>query len=213
MTPLSLCWSCGQPGVCELVCPACNTLQKPPSEFFEFFGFTEALVLDTAELQKRFYELSRQLHPDHYTLKTVEERACSLESTSILNDAYRTLRDPVKRAEYVLKNHGYPIGEQRGSDVPPELLEEVFELNEALDEIRHGDESVRPRLEEADRKFKTLLAEADAELESESRNYDASKSEEVLRKIRGILNRRRYIQNLVSEVEKELLAAHGHVSD
>ena len=213
MTPLSLCWSCGQPGVCELVCPACNTLQKPPAEYFEFFGLPETLSLDTGDLQKRFYDLSRQLHPDRYTLKTVEERACSLEATSILNDAYRTLRDPIKRAEYVLNRHGFKNAEQRGNDVPPELLEEVFELNEALEEIRHGDESVRPQLEEADRNFRELLAAAGAELEREFQNYDTERSESVLKRIRGILNRRKYIQNLVSEVEKELLAAHGHVSD
>lgn len=213
MDPLSLCWSCGQPGVCELVCPACDTLQKPPAGFFEFFGLPESLAIDMAELQKKFYGLSRQLHPDLHTLKTAEERACSLEATSILNDAYRTLRDPIRRAEYVLHHHGLESSEQRSKDVPPELLEEVFELNEAMEEIRGGDESVRPQLEDADRKFREMLSESDAELEQEFRNYDNGRNDEVLKKIRGILNRRKYIQNLVSEVEKELLATHGHISD
>jgi len=199
--------------VCELVCPACSTLQKPPAGYFEFLDVPESLALDGPALQTKFYGLSRQLHPDLFTLKTPEERACSLEATSILNDAYRTLRDPIKRAEYVLKNHGFETSEQRSKDVPPELLEEVFELNEALEEIRGGDETVRPHLEEADRKFRGMLTESDSELEREFRNYDSSQSEEVLKKVRGILNRRKYIQNLVSEVEKELLATHGHIAD
>ena len=65
------------------------------------------------QLQSKFYELSRQLHPDRFARKPEPERQLALESSSFLNDAYRTLRDPVKRAEYVLKQQGFDIGEQR----------------------------------------------------------------------------------------------------
>jgi molecular chaperone HscB len=198
MEDLSLCWHCGQP-VRELFCPACRSLQKPPAGFFLFFGLDESLVLDESELQKRFYELSRKLHPDLYTRRDPQEREYSLEATAILNDGYRTLRDPVKRAEYVLTRHGFDMAEQRSSNVPPELLEEVFDLNMALEEIRGGDESARPELESAGTKFKAMLAEIDAELEREFANFD-------LQAVRGLLNRRRYIENLVRDVEKELAA-------
>jgi len=203
----ALCWKCGQPEICELVCPVCQALQKPPTGFFEFFGIPEQLALDVDDLQKRFYALSRKLHPDLYTLKTEAERLCSLEGTSILNDGYRTLRDPIRRAEYVLKVHGFEAGEQRSTNVPPELLEEVFELNEALEEIRGGDDSVRPQLESARNDFSEMLKSVDDELQQEFRTFDQTHSHEVLKKIRGILNRRKYIQNLVTEVEKELAAA------
>lgn len=198
MPPLSACWQCGQP-VRELFCPACQALQKPPAGFFQFFGLEETLTPDADDLQRRFYALSRQLHPDLFTRRQEREREYSLEATAILNDAYRTLRDPIRRAEYVLRNHGFDIGEQRTNNVPAELLEEVFELNEALEEIRGGDESVRPQLEDAKRKFDAMLAEIDADLEHEFQQFD-------LEKIRGILNRRRYIQNLVRDVNKELVA-------
>jgi molecular chaperone HscB len=170
----------------------------------------ERLSLDAGDLQRRFYDLSRQLHPDRYTRKSERERAYSEEATAILNDGYRTLRDPVKRAEYVLKNHGLDIGEQRSKNVPPELLEEVFELNMTLEEMRGGDSSVRPQLEQADQRFRGMLADIDGELEHQFRAFDASDEDErraVLDKIRAILNRRRYIQNLVSEVNKELAPA------
>lgn len=193
----SMCWQCGQP-VRELFCPACKALQKPPAGFFHFFGLEESLALDTDALQKRFYELSRKLHPDMYTRKSPREREYSLEATAILNDAYRTLRDPVRRAEYVLKNHGFDIGEQRSSAVPPELLEEVFELNEALEEIRGGDESLRPQLADAREKFTAMLGDIDHELSVEFEKFD-------LPRVRGILNRRRYIENLVRDVEAELV--------
>ena len=77
------------------------------------------------------------------------EQAEALEATSILNDGYRTLKDPVKRAEYLLKEEGFPIGEQRSKDVPPELLEEVFELNMMLEELKGGDDDARGQLESA----------------------------------------------------------------
>ena len=201
------CWQCGQP-VSSLSCPACGALQKPAAGFFLFFGLPERLSLDLDDLQKRFYSLSRQLHPDRFTRKGEQEREYSLEATAILNDGYRTLRDPVKRAEYVLKAHGLDIGEQRSKNVPPELLEEVFELNMALEEMRGGDESVRPQLENARDHFRKMLAESDAELEGTFRAFDEAPEGErggILNQVRSILNRRRYIQNLVSEVEKEVL--------
>jgi molecular chaperone HscB len=204
----SACWHCGQP-VSSLFCPACGSLQDPPAGFFTFFGLPEHLSIDTAELQKRFYELSRQFHPDRFTRKSPRERQYSLESTAILNDGYRTLRDPVKRAEYVLKRHGFDIGEQRSKNVPPELLEEVFELNMALEELRGGDGSVRPQLEKAGERFRGMLADVDGDLEHQFRAFDSAGDgkAEILAKIRATLNRRRYIQNLVGEVEKELAPA------
>src|ERR1700678_3561031 len=115
--------------------------------FFQFFGLDQKLCVDAETLQKRFYELSRQWHPDRFSRKSASEQAEALDATSILNDGYRTLRDPVKRAEYVLTEEGFPIGEQRSKDVPPELLEEVFELNMALEEMGGGDDSARPQPE------------------------------------------------------------------
>ena len=203
MDPLTQCWQCGQPAH-GLFCPACGALQKPPTGFYPFFGLDERLTLDLEDLQRRFYELSRKLHPDRYGRKPPTEQQHSEQATSILNDAYRTLRDPVKRAEYVLKHHGLDIGEQRSKNVPPELLEEVFELNMALEEVRGGDDSARPQLEEARERFTGMLAGVDSQLEVEFRRYDERQDPGTLQTIRGMLNRRRYIQNLVNEVEKEV---------
>ena len=201
----SSCWQCGQP-VSSLFCPACGALQRPSAGFFAFFGLPERLTVDLDDLQKRFYDLSRKLHPDRYGLRPAQEREYSLEATAILNDGYRTLRDPVRRAEYVLKQHGFDIGEQRSKNVPAELLEEVFELNMALEEIRSGDDSARPQLLEARERFRGMLADVDGELEREFWAYDESGAD-ALSKIRAVLNRRRYIQNLLNEVDKELSVA------
>lgn len=192
-----------------------------PKNYFAFFGLDPKLVVDGDVLQKRFYELSRQWHPDRFSRKGADEQTQALEATSILNDGYRTLKDPVKRAEYLLTEEGFPIGEQRSKDVPPELLEEVFELNMALEELKSGDESARPQLEEAKRNFVDLQTEIDRELDALFRKYDASESrsetaKQALHEVRGALNRRRYIQNLIRDVDKALspaLAATESIED
>ena len=178
--------------------------QTLPADYFELFGITRRLDIDEAALQRKFYELSRQFHPDRYAGGSAEEQSYALEATAQLNDAWRVFRDPVKRAEYVLKLEGFDIGEQRSKDVPPELLEEVFELNMMLEELREGDESTRPRLEQERGRFLELLAQVDSDLRNEFRRYDQAPGRAVLQAIRGILNRRRYIQNLVVEVERAL---------
>ncbi len=172
--------------------------------YFEIFGLDRKLTIDSGDLQKRFYELSRQYHPDRFQAKSSVDQQAVLDQSSLLNDAYRVLRDPVQRAEYVLKQEGFDIGEQRSKDVPPELLEEVFELNMALEELRSGDDSARPQLHEAQEKFIAMRNQVDSELPGLFAKYDASKDRAALAEIRGVLNRRRYIRNLVNEVEKEL---------
>lgn len=178
------------------------------SGYYELFGIERKLALDLPQLQKRFYELSRELHPDRFARKSEAERQNALDASSRLNDAYRTLRDPVPRAMYVLAEEGFDIGQQRGNDVPPELLEEVFELNMALEELRGGDESARPQLEAAGKNFQSMLAATGSQLESLFARWDADPAKDALADIRGVLNRRKYIQNLVNEVEK-----YVHVSN
>ena len=107
------------------------------------------------------------------------ERQVSENATATLNDGYRTLKDPIARAEYLLKEHGFDIGEQKSSNVPPELLEEVFELNMALEEI----ESSRPQLDEAEAGFIAMREELDRELDVEFAAYDLTQDRAVLERI------------------------------
>lgn len=176
-------------------------------DYYELFGIPRRLNLSLDELQKRFYELSRQLHPDRFMNRPEVERREALDKSSQLNDGYRTLKDPIRRAQYLLREEGFDIGEQRSKDVPPELLEEVFELNMALEEMRSGDDSARPQLEAAEKNFTGLLAGVDHELASLFSKYDESRSRDELTRIRSVLNRRKYIQNLVDEVHKTLSPA------
>jgi molecular chaperone HscB len=200
------CWQCGTPSGLSLFCQYCDSLQKPSSDYYRFFGLPRKLSLDRTDLQKRFYSLSRLLHPDRYTRRTGREQDYSLQATALLNDAYRTLKDPVTRAEYLLKLNGFESTEPRAKNVAPELLEEVFELNMALEELRAGDEEARPELQVAQDRFTAMRNELDRDLEDLFEEHDAAGSTETLERIRTLLDRRRYIQNLLSEVARELTA-------
>src|SRR5580658_9529702 len=156
--------------------------------YYEALGLEPKLALEADDLRKRFYERSRETHPD-LVGSAAEDRMAQL------NDAFRTLRDPVARAEYFLSERGI----QLSKDVPPELLEEVFELNMALEEIRGGDESARPQLDLARERFAGMQAEIDSGLVDLFARHDAEGSREVLDQILGSLNRRRYISNLLRD--------------
>lgn len=184
-------------------------MPRSSPDYYEFFGLDRKLTLDEAALKKRFYELSREWHPDRFSRKGIDQMQLAEQNTALVNDGYRTLRDPVKRAEYLLSEEGFPIGEQRSRDVPPELLEEVFDLNVALEEMRDGDESARPQLAAAKANFLEMRNSADGELNSLFARFDSAEPEsesarQALHEIRGVLNRRRYIDNLLRDVEKAL---------
>jgi molecular chaperone HscB len=156
-------------------------------DYFEFFGLEPKLALDLDDLQQRFYRLSREMHPDRFTRATAAERERSLDDSATLNDAYRTLRDPIARAGYLLERQGLKADSKQ---VPPELLEEVFALNEAREEQDQG------QIEAGRVRFEALRAQADAELGDLFGKFDAG-DPAAPRQIRAVLNRRRYIMSLL----------------
>src|SRR5580698_5409610 len=227
------CWSCGSMRAAHF-CESCGKVQPPaPSDYFSFFGLPFKLNVDVSALEKDFYALSRKLHPDLSagSGSNEKEQEWSLEQSSMLNDAYRTLKDPIKRTQYLLHLEGVELeeqsktatekaratGEAKKQVVPPDLLEEVFELNMHLEELRAqkkmGEDD--PALIEEIGKAKLSLEEKfDAlfnELKSEWKKWDAAVdggSDDEVIKIRDrmvdVLNRRNYIRNLVRDVNEAL---------
>ncbi|HZC21709.1 MAG TPA: Fe-S protein assembly co-chaperone HscB, partial [Candidatus Binatia bacterium] len=109
------CWSCGSMRAAHF-CESCGKVQPPaPVDYFTFFGLPPKLNLDVPALEKEFYELSRKLHPDLNARAGSNEQQWSLEQSSLLNDAYRTLRDPIKRTQYLLRLEGVELEEQSKS--------------------------------------------------------------------------------------------------
>jgi molecular chaperone HscB len=169
-------------------------------QYYDALGLAPKLSLDADDLKKRFYERSREWHPDRFARRGPDDQKKALDMTAMLNDAFRTLRDPVSRAEYFLEEHKLPPTKTP----PPELLEEVFELNMALEELRGGDASVRSQLADAEKRFVDMRLEIDRGLAGLFAIYDSRDDAAALAEIRAALDRRRYVSNLVRDVEKEL---------
>lgn len=229
------CWSCGSMRAAHF-CGSCGKVQPPqPVDYFTFFGLAPKLNVDVPALEKEFYELSRKLHPDLNARAGNLEQQWSLEQSSLLNDAYRTLRDPIKRTEYLLHLEGIVLEEQSKSAteqaratgqvkkqiVPPDLLEEVFELNMQLEELRMnqkmGEEDaslngeIRKHKDALEAKHESLLQELqgywkewDALLDRGPANGAPEERSAVLGKMVDVLNRRNYIRNLVRDVTAAL---------
>jgi molecular chaperone HscB len=174
------------------------------------------LRLDEDELEKSFYLLSRRSHPDYFMSATDRERQASLDRASLLNDAYRTLRDPVGRAQYLLSLEGYKEAEKKA---PPDLLEEVFELNMQIEEMKAakkmGDEDeigeARASLEEALAGLREKLGQIDENLfalfERWDRAIEAADETEKrasLDRMSEMLSHRSYIRNLVRDIREEI---------
>lgn len=188
------------------------------SDYFATFGLPRKLMIDISQLEQKFLQLSWKLHPDNFVNASERERELSLKRSSELNDAYRVLRDSVARIEYLLGIEGERIEGEKKQQAPPELLEEVFELNESLDELREAKESggdlieLKSKLESAEDNFEGKLKKVDAQLQSVAKDWDAAvdaSADTATRKklfscMNDLLNRRSYIRNLVTNVAKEL---------
>ena len=228
------CRTCGAGApVDEHFCPNCSRILAlgRHGDYFSFLGLPRALTIDTADLDRRYRELSRKFHPDFYYNATPTERLASLERSSYLNDAVRTLRNPVTRIEHLLAIEGLPSAgsEMRPADghgpggaapasgaVPPSLLEEVFALNEELDEIREMRESGRspqelaPRIAAAREPIEERRVAHEAQLQDLSARWDAvretgspDEKRAVLEALRERLLERNYINNLLATIDRE----------
>jgi len=201
------------------------------SSYFEIFSLPQHLVIDTAALEKSFYALSRRLHPDRFAGRLAAEQEAALAESSRLNDAYRTLKDPIRRTEYLLKLEGVELEEQsraatdqaraagtaKKQVVPEDLLEEAFELNMQLEEMRaatkmgEDDPQLRADLLAAKQSFDGKLAAADASLEALWTRWDsafdaadAAGKDAARDSMVALLNRRSYLRNLVRDVNEAL---------
>jgi molecular chaperone HscB len=220
------CWSCSVAhNESTLFCPDCSKIQPPTGgDFFSVFGIERRLNIDLAALEQEFHRLSRRLHPDRFVRSAENEKEWSLAGTALLNDAYRTLKDPLRRTEYLLKLEGAEVGASSadGSSaapvheqekVPADLLEEVFDLNMQLEEMRmakkfgQDDPELQESLQKAREKFEGLVSAVDRDLRAQWASWDSGDAvarQPAQRAMVALLDRRRFLSNLVRDVTEIL---------
>ena len=193
------------------------------SDFFAVFGLERRLVIDGAALQRRFYELSRRWHPDFHQAAPAEEQARVLEESARVNAAYRALRDPLARVEYLIRlEEGRETKEGAAvkPKAPPALLAEMFEIQEALEEARAGalDDATRAALAAQREALRGRLAEAEATIVGPlSRAWDAATASEraaALGALKDTLATRAYLRTVIDDLGAALgeTEEEGHVA-
>lgn len=214
----SLCSYCGASGVGGHFCTQCKAIQplSQGSDYFSFLDLPKKLQIDAAALEKSFYALSRQFHPDYFMNASAEERQASMERSSLLNDAYRTLREPVQRAKYLLALEGYKEAEKKSP--PADLLEEVFELNIQVEEMKAakkmGDEDelneARAALEETLANLNSRMQGLDGQMFALFDKWDAAidnatieqQKKAILDQMSELMSHRAYLRNLIRDIKE-----------
>lgn len=147
---MTTCWSCGEAPGADAFCERCGKVQPPRGEdAFAILGLPRTFAIDDQDLEQRYRDLQKKLHPDKFAAKSREERRASLERATSANEAYRVLRDPVRRAEALLRLAGVVLPTTDGGAnaasraVDPELLMEMLDAREALDHAKRAGDSAR----------------------------------------------------------------------
>jgi molecular chaperone HscB len=217
----SMCWHCQSEVTGEYFCDQCVKVQplSKESDYFTCFGLPRLLTIDPQALETKFYELSRTFHPDFFQRKTDAEQAISLSNSAFLNTAYRALKDPIRRTEYLVQLEAGSAKDIRTSP-PADLFEEILELQEDLDEFRtasaqgqasEGDR-LRTKLNGARRHLEERQQAMEAELlglftkwdelQSQGDHHQAVRAEKnaILKQMREILSNRTYLRNIVNDL-------------
>jgi molecular chaperone HscB len=215
----SMCWHCQSEVTGEYFCERCVKVQPVSKEtdYFTCLGVPRRLTLDPKKLEAKFYELSRTFHPDFYQTKSTAEQTISLSNAAVLNTAYRTLRDPIQRAEYLLALETGSVKDIRTSP-PADLFEEILELQDTLEEYRTSDrgsdqghqlraalqaeqEGLERRKEEMESQLRQLFADWDKLQDTgEATSPARAERNRILKQMRDLLSHRTYINNIVNDL-------------
>jgi molecular chaperone HscB len=189
-TSIGSCWSCHGPvDSVALFCHVCGAVQPPgPADHFQRLGLAARFDLEPAEIGRRYVAFQQRLHPDRFAGKSARERAIAEQHAVSLNEAYETLKDPLRRGSYLLQRAGRasPTAENRTIE-DPALLMETMERREALSEANSIDR---------------VAALAEAAATDEEKLLDALKAAfaaDNLNAATGQLTRLRYLRKFTEE--------------
>ena len=215
----SMCWHCQSEVSGEYFCDRCVKVQPVSKEtdYFTCFGFPRRLTIDQSKLEAKFYELSRAFHPDFYQNKSETEQTISLGNSATLNSAYRTLRDPIQRAEYLLDLEAGAVKEIRNSP-PADLFEEILELQDTLNEYRAADPTsgtgqqlhaklqaeqltLEQRKQDMESSLQQLFTDWDAlQDQGDATSHARAERDRLLKQMREILSNRTYVKSIVNDL-------------
>ena len=207
------CPSCARRQEPRLICSQCGAPLTADLDLFAALGLPRLLQIDIAELEGAYHDLGRRIHPDRFASASPELRDASLRATALVTRAYRTLCDPVSRGLYWLELHGHKLAENN-KQVPPDLAELVFEVQEQLSELRSAREKEGPGMREgmielsAKRaSLQGLMDELYAELVENFAEFDMGDGPDpgqYFAELKTILSKIAYLKTLLRDMDREL---------
>lgn len=230
----SMCWHCQSEMKGEYFCDRCVKIQPLSKEldYFTCFQLPRILNIDPDQLESTFYQLSRTFHPDYYSNRDPLEQEISLSNAALLNTAYRTLKDPIHRAEYLIRLEAGSVKDIR-STPPADLFEEILTLQEDLEEYRSSDpedsqtrDGLRHKLEQdlktleqrqedlesglfdLFKRWDALNTAREASSKPDTQGPDAKGLEQekdhLLTEMRELLSNRTYLRNIINDLAETL---------
>ena len=170
---------------------------------FERLGLAKRFGLDPAELERAYLARSRVVHPDYHSAGSDSELAASLELSAALNEAYNTLRDPFRRADYLLGLEGGPSASDH-KQMPPAFLAEMLEARERIEESRGKPAEVAKLDAEFGSRFETIMKQVGL-LFTKAEQFPAGDRERanLLTQVRGLLNAAKYVRGLLRDLHAD----------
>jgi molecular chaperone HscB len=220
----SMCWHCQSDIGGEYFCGQCVKVQplSKDIDYFSCLGLPRKLNIDTGRLELKYYEMSKAFHPDFYEGKSEMERAVSLANSAILNQAYRTLKDPIQRVEYLLRLEAGSAKDIPGK-APTDLFETILEMQEHLEELRAlksqnaSVEGVADRLKTEKSALEAKRAALESRLAELFHIWDRliektspdqpfkAEKEQALKEMRDILSQRTYLNTMLTNIAEALV--------
>ncbi len=195
-----------------MICSDCGAPLAAEPDYFAALGVPRRLTLDPSQLETLYHDLGRRLHPDRFANSPSQIRAASLSATALLTRAFRTLRDPVTRGLYWLEVHGEKLASDN-KKVPPELAELIFEVQEALSELRDaefnsgdGKQTLRAQIVASKQGIDASLKGTLAELERNFTRWDSgvNHNPDLIVQLKAMLSRIAYLRTLARDVDRAL---------
>ena len=168
-------------------------MQQPTQNYFQLFGIAESFVVDLPALADRYRQLQSENHPDRFANADESERIKAVQFTSLVNQAYDTLKQPMKRAGYLLQLRGVDPEKVSQADLGMELLMEQMQLREALEELP-GDESALPELE-------MLKKQASEKMRQREDEFSSLIAAEDIDSARRLFHEMQFMHKLIKEIE------------
>jgi len=173
-------------------------------DHFDVLGLPRRLQINQADLAKHYYALSRLYHPDFHQASAPSERVAFLRRSAAVNDAYKTLKDPIARGRWWLEANGRRLSQN--NQVPPDLIELVFEVQDALSEFaERGDQERSEQIARHREAVQRELSQRNAELAENFARWDersdGDDETELLDELQRVLASISYTRNLLRDID------------